>query len=104
MASAERIGLGIGILVAIVLIGATIFSIFAIARPMQALTGGMLELAGGNFDVVLPGLGRKDEIGDVAGAVETFKVKAAEKAQARRPPRPSRTVRRRPSARPRPPG
>jgi methyl-accepting chemotaxis protein len=81
MASAERIGLLIGVLVALVLIGATIFSIFTIARPMQALTGGMLELAGGNFNVVLPGLGRKDEIGDVAGAVETFKVKAAEKAQ-----------------------
>ena len=42
----------------------------------------MLELADGNFDVVLPGLGRKDEIGDVAQAVETFKVKSAEKARA----------------------
>jgi methyl-accepting chemotaxis protein len=42
----------------------------------------MLELAEGNFDVVLPGLGRKDEIGGIAGAVERFKVKAAEKAQA----------------------
>ena len=40
----------------------------------------MAELAHGNFDVVLPGLGRKDEIGDVAAAVGMFKVKAAEKA------------------------
>ena len=48
---------------------------------MRALTAGMLELAGGNFNVVLSGLGRKDEIGDVANAVETFKVKAAEKAR-----------------------
>jgi len=46
------------------------------------LTAAMKELAGGNFDVVLPGLGRKDEIGDVAQAVETFKVKSAEKAKA----------------------
>jgi methyl-accepting chemotaxis protein len=53
-----------------------------ISRPMQGLTGGMMELAGGNFDVVLPGVGRKDEIGEIAGAVETFKVKSAEKAQA----------------------
>ena len=37
----------------------------------------------GSLDVVLPGLDRKDEIGEIAGAVETFKVKAAEKAQAR---------------------
>jgi methyl-accepting chemotaxis protein len=31
--------------------------------------------------VVLPGLGRKDEIGDIAGAVEDFKVKAEQKAR-----------------------
>ena len=31
--------------------------------------------------LVRPGLGRKDEIGDIAGAVEQFKVKAAEKAR-----------------------
>ena len=53
-----------------------------IATPIQRLTAAMKELAGGNFDVVLPGLGRKDEIGDVAQAVETFKVKSAEKAKA----------------------
>ncbi len=53
-----------------------------IAKPMNGLTAGMNELAGGNFDVVLPGVGRKDEIGEIAGAVETFKVKSAEKARA----------------------
>ncbi len=52
-----------------------------IVKPVSGLTGGMKELAGGNFDVVLPGLGRKDEVGDMAQAVETFKVKLAEKAQ-----------------------
>jgi succinyl-CoA:acetate CoA-transferase len=36
--------------------------------------------AAGNFDVVLPRLGRHDEIGDIAAAVEAFKVKAIEKA------------------------
>jgi methyl-accepting chemotaxis protein len=51
-----------------------------ISGPLLALTGGMHELAGGKFDVVLPGLGRPDEIGEIAGAVEAFKVKAAEKA------------------------
>jgi methyl-accepting chemotaxis protein len=51
-----------------------------IIGPLSGLTSGMKELAGGNFDVVLPGLGRKDEIGEMAQAVETFKVKAEEKA------------------------
>jgi methyl-accepting chemotaxis protein len=54
---------------------------YSVTRPIRKLTAGMLELANGNFDVVLPGLGRKDEIGNVAGAVETFKVMAAEKAR-----------------------
>jgi methyl-accepting chemotaxis protein len=72
---------GLGGIVVLLLIGATAFSILTIARPMRKLTAGMLELADGNFDVQLPGLGRRDEIGDVAGAVETFKIKSVEKAE-----------------------
>jgi len=53
-----------------------------ILKPLLALTSAMGELANGNFGVVLPGLGRKDEIGDMAHAVELFKVKAEEKARA----------------------
>jgi methyl-accepting chemotaxis protein len=53
-----------------------------VSNPILALTKGMRELAEGNFSVVLPGLKRKDEIGNIAKAVEAFKVKAAEKAEA----------------------
>jgi methyl-accepting chemotaxis protein len=81
MSAAERISMIVGIAVAIVLVGACIFSVFTIARPIQSLTRAMRELANGNFSVVLPGLGRKDEIGDIAGAVEDFKVKAEQKAR-----------------------
>ena len=70
-----------GICVALLLIGTCVFSIFTIARPMRALSVSMEELAGGNFAVVLPGLGRKDEVGDVAGAVEKFKVVSEKKAR-----------------------
>jgi methyl-accepting chemotaxis protein len=52
-----------------------------ISRPMIAMCKAMRELAGGNFDVVLPGLGRKDEIGEMAGAVEEFKMQAIAKAE-----------------------
>ena len=41
----------------------------------------MRKLADGDFDVVLPGLERKDEIGAMANAVEGFKVLGAEKAR-----------------------
>ncbi|WP_420131383.1 HAMP domain-containing methyl-accepting chemotaxis protein [Rhodopseudomonas sp.] len=54
----------------------------AIARPVVGLCAGMRELANGNFHIVLPGLGRGDEVGDMAQAVELFKVKAEEKARA----------------------
>ena len=52
-----------------------------ISRPMTAMCKAMRELAGGNFDVVLPGLGRKDEVGEMAGAVEEFKLQAVAKAE-----------------------
>jgi methyl-accepting chemotaxis protein len=52
-----------------------------IIKPLSGLTSGMKELAGGNFGVILPGLDRKDEIGDMAQAVEGFKVRAADKAR-----------------------
>ena len=50
-------------------------------RPMTEMCKAMRELAGGNFDVVLPGLGRKDELGEMAGAVEEFKMQAIAKAE-----------------------
>jgi methyl-accepting chemotaxis protein len=80
-ASADRSSMIAGICVALLLVGTCVFSIFTIARPMRALSLSMNELAGGNFAVVLPGLGRRDEVGDVAGAVEKFKVVSEKKAR-----------------------
>ena len=80
MSATERNSLAIGLSVALLLIGACVFSVITIARPMVALTRAMKELADGNFAMVLPGLGRKDEIGDVAAAVEGFKIKAEQRA------------------------
>ena len=53
----------------------------SVVLPLRALTSAMRDLAEGNFGMVLPGLGRKDEIGDMAQAVETFKVRAEQKAR-----------------------
>ncbi len=68
---------------AAVLLGLLIAFLIArgIIKPLSGLTSGMKELAGGNFSVVLPGLDRKDEVGDMAQAVETFKVRAEQKAR-----------------------
>jgi len=62
----------------------------AISKPVVGLCAGMRELAEGNFQVVLPGLGRGDEVGDMAQAVETFKVKAKRRPARKRKPRSSR--------------
>jgi methyl-accepting chemotaxis protein len=52
-----------------------------VAKAMHGMTSAMRELATGKLDVVLPGLGRRDEIGEIAEAVEAFKIKAVEKAE-----------------------
>ena len=52
-----------------------------ISRPMTTMCNAMRELAAGNFEVVLPGLGRKDELGEMASAVEEFKVQAVARAE-----------------------
>lgn len=53
-----------------------------IAKTVASMTTAMRQLGDGRFDVVLPGLGRTDELGEMAEAVEMFKRKAREKAQA----------------------
>jgi methyl-accepting chemotaxis protein len=52
-----------------------------ISRPMTTMCRAMRELANGRFDVVLPGLGGKDELGEMAGAVEEFKLQAVAKSE-----------------------
>lgn len=44
-----------------------------ILRPIVAITGAMKELAGRNMSVDIPGQDHKDEIGDMADAVQVFK-------------------------------
>src|SRR5260370_1305218 len=52
-----------------------------IANSIARMTHAMQKLASGDFGVVLPGLGRSDEGGDMAQAVETFKIKAKTRAE-----------------------
>ncbi|MBB4370941.1 methyl-accepting chemotaxis protein [Bradyrhizobium sp. cir1] len=81
MSASERLGIVVGICTMLILIGSWLMSFFAIARPIRALTVAMDKLAGGDFSVVLPGLGRKDEVGGVAAAVEKFKILSEQKAR-----------------------
>jgi methyl-accepting chemotaxis protein len=44
-----------------------------ISRPLQRMTAAMKEVASGRLDIDLPGIGRQDEIGEMAQALEVFK-------------------------------
>ncbi len=50
-----------------------------IARPVRAMTAAMGRLAEGDSRVEVPGLGRGDELGEMAGAVQIFKENAIER-------------------------
>jgi len=52
-----------------------------ISRPVVAMSKAMRELAVGNFEVQLPGLDRRDEVGQMAQAIQDFKVQAIAKAE-----------------------
>jgi methyl-accepting chemotaxis protein len=73
MTQASRVGFGVGLLVMLVLIGATVFSIFNIARPISKIGEVLLALANGNKAVEIPFAERGDEVGDNARAAKTFK-------------------------------
>jgi methyl-accepting chemotaxis protein len=53
----------------------------AIARPLGSMTGAMKALATGDNSVVVPALGQTDEVGEMAQAVQVFKVAAVEKVR-----------------------
>jgi methyl-accepting chemotaxis protein len=50
----------------------------AIGRPILAITRTMSALAAGNIDITIPALERRDEVGQMAKAVEVFKQNAIE--------------------------
>ncbi|WP_430911241.1 MCP four helix bundle domain-containing protein, partial [Methylobacterium sp. sgz302541] len=54
-------------------LGAIAFGFLGIARPIDRMTRAMRALAGGDATVAVPGAGRHDEIGAMAGALQVFK-------------------------------
>ncbi len=69
------------LMIAVSVLAAGFFIGRSVSKPLSAMRAAMLDLAKGNFAIVLPGLGRPDEIGEIAQAVETFKVNAEQKAR-----------------------
>jgi methyl-accepting chemotaxis protein len=66
--------IGAGIL--LIMLVVSMFVARSITGPLQRMTAAMKDLAAGNVDASVPGLRRRDEIGEMAGAVEVFKSNA----------------------------
>ncbi|AWN51749.1 methyl-accepting chemotaxis protein [Methylobacterium sp. 17Sr1-1] len=75
-ASADRGILAAAVMTALAFaaaIGAVIFSLLGIARPIARMTAAMGRLAAGDVAAPIPGAARRDEIGAMAAAVQVFK-------------------------------
>ena len=74
-ASTER-ALIAGAVILLISLAVSMFVARGITKPLQRMTVAMNALAGGNLDVEVPGIGRHDEVGEMAKAVEVFKSNA----------------------------
>jgi methyl-accepting chemotaxis protein len=76
-ATLARNGLIAAILAAmVILVGIIAVMVRAICTPLDAMTGAMGSLASGNTGIEIPTLTRKDEIGNMAAAMQVLKVNA----------------------------
>ncbi len=84
--TAGNIATGIMAAIALVAAGLLAFAIQVVtakvSTPLQAMTQAMRRLAGGDLDIAIPAVGQKDELGQMAGAVQVFKDNAVAKLRA----------------------
>jgi methyl-accepting chemotaxis protein len=81
-----RAAMMVMIAIALVAVGLLAFAtrvvIAKVCAPIQAMTAAMNRLADGDNDIVVPALGQKDELGQMADAVSVFKEAAIAKIKA----------------------
>ena len=71
--AAKAVAILATVLALVVAVGAMLFSLLGISRPIGRMTAAMGRLASGDATVAVPHTGRGDEIGAMAAAVEVFK-------------------------------
>ena len=74
-ASTQRSLIVAGVILLLMLV-VSIFVARSVTGPLQRMTVAMNDLASGNLAVEVPGVGRGDEVGEMAKAVEIFKSNA----------------------------
>ncbi len=91
-AMAKTTALAGGIIMLILSAGGLLVLNAALVKPLRRLNDCMLTLVGGKNDIDVPGRTRKDELGDMAGAVETFRQTALAKIESDRAAAESRSM------------
>jgi methyl-accepting chemotaxis protein len=77
--SSVKLWMLIALGLAIVIVSGTSFLIGrSISKALSGMVRAMTGLAGGDLAVAIPDLGRKDEVGEMAGAVQVFKTNMLE--------------------------
>lgn len=77
--SSSRIGTltsviwGVSALVLLVIVGSAAAIILGLVRPVSEVTAAMERLSAGDLNVIIPGAGRQDEIGEMAAALDIFR-------------------------------
>ncbi|MGR4930080.1 methyl-accepting chemotaxis protein [Bradyrhizobium sp. CAR08] len=76
---AVRMWMMVAFAIAVVVLAAVGFLLGrSISKALAGMVGAMTRLARGELSISVPGIGRKDEIGEMAGAVEVFRTNMAE--------------------------
>src|SRR6478735_8676715 len=76
---AVRMWMMVAFAIAVVVLAAVGFLLGrSISKALAGMVGAMTRLARGELSISVPGIGRRDEIGEMAGAVEVFRTNMAE--------------------------
>ncbi|WP_456717134.1 cache domain-containing protein [Bradyrhizobium sp. USDA 4353] len=76
--ASEVIWAALGVIV--IVGGITLLIARRTSKALASMTAALDRLASGDFDIQLPGLARKDELGDMARSIAQFKIKSMERA------------------------
>ncbi|KMO34248.1 chemotaxis protein [Methylobacterium variabile] len=72
-AGATRTTLAMFVVSVLITLGAVLFCLLRVIRPIGRMTGAMRRLAEGDAEIAIPGAARRDELGDMAGALAVFR-------------------------------
>jgi methyl-accepting chemotaxis protein len=81
---AALLAAGIGVAAIVIFLCAVLVLSHSVTQPLRRIEQAMGRLAAGDHDVVVPGIDRQDEIGDMAQAVQVFKDNAIQMVRLQR--------------------